>query len=249
MSTTEPLSTDLSEWEARELTAKISGVLVSLAELPLLLRQAHDRAAWKAMNYRSWGEYISCEFEGALSALSRERKREIHQELKALGGSTRDIAAVTGSSQPTVWRDTESTDSAESVNGHDGRTQPAHRASETYTPREPGPEVVDAEIVAESSDTPLAATLATLREAETHRVPARQEPQRRRRPITDAAADAGWEIRKAHERAMRVLADDRYPRNAEQVALALRGHLLFAVETAAAALEKLGNTTTTAPKG
>jgi hypothetical protein len=63
----------------------------------------------------------------------------------------------------------------------------------------------------------------------------------RRKPITDSADDVGWEMRKCAEKLARLLADDRYPKNEEQVALALRGHLLFAADTVAAALDKLGN--------
>lgn len=68
------------------------------------------------------------------------------------------------------------------------------------------------------------------------------EPSRqRRRPIADAANDIGWDMRKQAEKLSRLLDDDRLPKNEEQVALALRGHLLFVAETVATALNKLGN--------
>jgi hypothetical protein len=61
----------------------------------------------------------------------------------------------------------------------------------------------------------------------------------RRKPLGDQANEAGWEIRKAAERISRILIDDRLDQNKKQVRQALRGHLLFAQETVAAALESL----------
>lgn len=55
----------------------------------------------------------------------------------------------------------------------------------------------------------------------------RQAP---RRPLTDAANDAAWNLRKAVEKAERIVADDRLAANKEQVTLAMRGHLLYAIE-------------------
>ena len=54
---------------------------------------------------------------------------------------------------------------------------------------------------------------------------------KRRRPITDQAGDAGWELRKATEKLQRIFEDDRLGRNKEEVATHLRGHLMYAVET------------------
>lgn len=82
------------------------------------------------------------------------------------------------------------------------------------------------------------AELAELREAE---VRPRIDQAARRRPIADSADDLGWEMRKAAEKLSRLLADDRFTKNEEQVALSLRGHLLFVAETVATALNKLGN--------
>lgn len=58
----------------------------------------------------------------------------------------------------------------------------------------------------------------------------REQQKPRRRPITDAAGDAGWNLRKATERLQRITEDDRFSRNKEEVTAHLRGHLLYAVE-------------------
>ena len=66
-------------------------------------------------------------------------------------------------------------------------------------------------------------------------------PASRRKPITDQAEDAGWDIRKAAERIGRILNDDRYATNCDQVGVLLRGNLLFARDQITAALDRLGD--------
>lgn len=63
-----------------------------------------------------------------------------------------------------------------------------------------------------------------------------------RKPITDAAVSAGFEVRKAVERIERIVSDDRFRANEEQVSNALRGHLLYVAETVTAVLEQLPST-------
>jgi len=66
------------------------------------------------------------------------------------------------------------------------------------------------------------------------------EPRKlKRKPITDAAQSAGWDIRKAAERIERIVTDDRFANNKEQVTTALRGHLLFVADAVAAALDQM----------
>lgn len=55
---------------------------------------------------------------------------------------------------------------------------------------------------------------------------------RKRRPLTDAAHDAGWKLRKEVEKVERVISDDRYTTHKEEVATHLRGHLTYTLETA-----------------
>lgn len=62
-----------------------------------------------------------------------------------------------------------------------------------------------------------------------------------RRPLTDSARDAGWDLRKAVERLQRITADDRFAANAEQVAPHLRSHLTNAIEVCQDLLERINN--------
>lgn len=61
----------------------------------------------------------------------------------------------------------------------------------------------------------------------------------RRGPLADTAKSAGWELRKAVERVERVIADDRFAGQKEQVATQLRGHLSYAQEVCQDLLHKL----------
>lgn len=65
--------------------------------------------------------------------------------------------------------------------------------------------------------------------------------QSRRRPLPDAARDAGWDLRKAVERLERLVADDRFGDNAEQVATHLRSHLINAVEVCQGLIDRINN--------
>ena len=53
---------------------------------------------------------------------------------------------------------------------------------------------------------------------------------RKRRPLTDAANDAAWALRKDIERLERIFADDRFGENKEKVAPLLRGHLSYTAQ-------------------
>lgn len=63
------------------------------------------------------------------------------------------------------------------------------------------------------------------------------KPGRKRRPITDTARETGWAIRKEVEKVERLLTDDRFAPNKDQVAAHLHGHLTYAVEALQRALD------------
>ena len=66
------------------------------------------------------------------------------------------------------------------------------------------------------------------------------EPQKpRRNPLPDQARTAGWEVRKSVERIERIMEDDRFTRNKEEVAAHLRGPRQYAIETLQTTLAQL----------
>jgi hypothetical protein len=64
-------------------------------------------------------------------------------------------------------------------------------------------------------------------------------PKPRRKPITDRARDAGWELRKAVERIERIAADDRFDSQIEKVTPYLRCHLINAIEVCQHVLDRI----------
>jgi ParB-like chromosome segregation protein Spo0J len=94
------------------------------------------------------------------------------------------------------------------------------KAGEEFTPAEPEP-------------TPVATT-----NGPTIQKPKKQAP---RKPLPDAARLAGYELQKSVERIERIVADDRFPQNAQQVATHLRHHLLRSIDALTEALTALPN--------
>jgi hypothetical protein len=100
-----------------------------------LIKEAWKNEDWKILGYPNWQEYCKHEFDTSTLRIPAAIRREIVQNLLAVGMSTRGAAAATGLSQSTVAREagaiaTESPGSVgrpERVNGLDGRSQPATR--------------------------------------------------------------------------------------------------------------------------
>lgn len=68
--------------------------------------------------------------------------------------------------------------------------------------------------------------------------PESQPAAPKRRPITDQSSEAGWELAKTVEKLERIITDDRFPANREQVSNNLKQHLINSIQT----LETLLNT-------
>ena len=68
-------------------------------------------------------------------------------------------------------------------------------------------------------------------ECELNRAGIRPEKRSNRRPLMDAARDAGWNLRKAIEKVERIADDDRFARNKEEMATQLRSHLRYVIDS------------------
>lgn len=140
--TTGEIDRPMNEDEARNLTTRIRSRAESLADgierLVALIAQAQDGQAHLALGYASWTAYVSTEFADALPRLDMNARREITAELRQRGMSTRAIGPIVGSSQATVRRDIEATESygsveqPETVTSLDGRQRPASRPEPIY---------------------------------------------------------------------------------------------------------------------
>lgn len=72
---------------------------------------------------------------------------------------------------------------------------------------------------------------------------ARPTAYRNRRPLPDAFRTASYDLAKAVDRLRRLVEDDRYPKNAEQVARMFRGDLLRASDGLAAVVTRVSPNT------
>lgn len=193
---------DLTAAEARALTDRIRGTLTIAHDL---IASAYTGRAWVALGYESWDAYCSGEFtEARMVRLEREQRREIVAELRHAGMSTRAIASGLGVARNTVKDDLRQVDQVDPPASAPTPTPITGQDGKTYQPRFSSSPVVPDEPTPASSR-PTA-------------------PQRR--PLPDAFFDAAYDLGKALDRVVRLTEDDRFTRNAQQLAAKHRGELL-----------------------
>jgi len=216
----------LSLREARELTREISETLAVAWDKVV---EAYQRRVWEPLGYGSWDSYCRAELGSTRLRLPAEEREEAVRSLRSAGLSTRAIAAATGISKGTVHRAAtapvgavaQANERPARVIGLNGKFYAGSRGAAGNLD-----EPIETGVVGEEprSETPQPASSAS-----------------KRRPLTEQARDAGWEIRRAAERVARIVGDDRLSANKQQVSAALRAHLLFVAEAVSAALGELSD--------
>jgi hypothetical protein len=165
--------------------------------------------------------------------LTREQRREVVARLRGEGMSLPRIARAMGVSVGTAHADVQAF-SSENVNpsaitGSDGKTYPASRPTPVlpptaqWTPRADRQPQDNAPTVADWPAIPPPGNPATPK----------------RRPLPDAFRDAALDLSKAVDRVTRLVEDDRYPKNAEQIAGMCRNDLLRTADALAKVLGQL----------
>lgn len=204
-----------------------------------------ENEVWKILGYGSWDELREAEYADLGVVAPRADRPELVTRLRAKGLTQKEIGATIGASEATVSRQlaSASSDTAPAkITNSRGQERPAMYAPRPVPTFDPTPDwdPTTGEVLAGSGENP---PKVTDRDSETYTRPEPKEESQpirpRRRPISDAARDAGWEIRKATEKIEKLLSDDRYPQNREQVTLHLRGHLLYVVESCQGLLDQL----------
>lgn len=247
---------DLTADEAEAVTGRIRRWVNDFPISDVVL--AFRGRVWVALSYDSWAEWCECELGGL--KLPAPKRREVVAELTGAGMSGEAIADALDVSSMTVSRDRALTNvRPENVTGKDNRTYTLPPPKPTAPQQHDA--VIDAEIVCRDcdgfgcetcvpeDDHPAADVIDALADGDseladklTDVVNASPKPQPpRRRPITDQARDAGWELRKAVERIERLAADDRFNAQTEKVAPHLRGHLTDAITSCQAVLDRINS--------
>lgn len=234
--TVETIPAQLSADEARACIERIRETAVTVHDARERLREWVARAylgrAWVALGYASWDALCDAELGDDRMRLPRSERQELVASLREQGMSTRAIGSALGVSHMTVERDAAASSSVtdvpvERVVSLDGRQRPAvqpPRTPSAPTTESPTPveEVVDAEVV---EDEPVRVASVD-----------RAAP---RRPLADAFADATYDLAKTVDRLTRLTADDRFPRNADQVATKHRSDLIRAMDALTDVLNRL----------
>lgn len=213
--------------------------------IPEVIREIWVERQWLDLGYRSYGEACTAILgEDWRNPWSVDDRREVVSELRESGMSTRAIASAVGVSDGTVRTDLDqlrsSTQLPETITGLDGKTRPARVTQTTRTT-----EATKVEHAVDLETGEILGEEVTSEQWERENQPSRPTTPKRR-PLVDQIRDATHDLVKATERVERLLADDRYPRNAEQVASFTRGDLLRAAESLHRALDRVASASASA---
>ena len=224
---------------ARQLTDRIKGAVEATWQL---IVEAYQSRAWAALGYASWDDYCTREFGSSRLKLPREERTDYVASLRDSGMSLRAIESATGVSRPTIIKDTRSRDQVvNSLPPAPVDDSPDVDLStvdmETGEIHEPADEVSTAE------PTPAPKPVTTGIDGKEYSRPApKAEPDRRRRaPLTDAFFKAAYDLRKNVERLERLVEDDRFTQNREQVALRHENDLTRTAEALTGVLRAINN--------
>lgn len=193
----------LTKVEAERLTARIADKLDSIADnleqVLPLIGEALTRQAWSALEYPSPTAYVRERFAGALTRLPYEIRQPVVHQLSAAGMSTRAIAPIVGVSKSQVANDLDA-------------------GVQKWTPEPSLP----------TSERIIGMDGKTYTRPEPQPEPT-DPPKQKRRPITDQARDAGWELRRAVERLERIYSDERYMRSKNEIDSLIEPHIEYAL--------------------
>ena len=206
---TEVAAAAMTRDQAERLTERTRLTATSFMEtrdkLARLIREAQEGEAHKALGIASWTEYVSQVFSDTpLMRLSRVERKELVSELADEGMSTRAIAPIVGASNYTVSKDLQG---VRDLAPDAGPRQITGRDGKTYTRPAPEPVAVD------------------------HDTGEITQTKPNRKPITDTARDIGLDLNALTNRIDRLMDDDRFDRNRDDIAARLRHHIATATAT------------------
>lgn len=191
-----------------------------------------ENEVWTILGYGSWDELREAEYADLGVVAPRADRPELVTRLRAKGLTQRQIADTVGVSQQTVSRlntQMSNENAPATITNSRGQERPA-----TYTPR-PVP-TFDA-----TPDWDPVGVNTETGEVHTKLEPKEDPYKPPRRPLTDQFRDASVDLRKITERLERLVADDRFPRNREQVALKHQSDLSRASNALAKVIDALNN--------
>lgn len=212
VATVEAPALDLKQ--AQRLTERARLVATTLmearAKLFTIMTEAQEGRVWEALDMPNIQAWAAFTFsETPLAQLSIDDRRVLVKELAEEGYGVRAIAPIVGTTKSSVDRDLKA-----SVPQRDTPRE-VHGTDGITRTVQPRPVAVD---------------------HETGEI-AQRKPNRR--PLPEAFRDAAHDLRKITERLERLAADDRFPRNREQIAETSKSDFNRAEAAIAAVLDSL----------
>lgn len=246
---------DAAQRRAERIRFHATNANEAMQSLQKLVHQARELEDHVTLGYASWTAYVKDLFGDEPLRLARDVRRELVAELSDAGMSTRAIAPIVGVSNYTIAKDIEGVRNLTTDAGGPEDPPRPDEASVGLRPDEVAAlmasgfvDSVDdllvdtrtgdivGPVITEQTVTEKVKTITGLDGKEYQR----SEPKAaRRRPITDQARDLGWDIRKQAEKLQRLFADDRFPRNKEEMTPHLRSHLEYVIRVCQDSLDHL----------
>jgi len=215
-----------AERRAERIRLRLDTIADNYVTVMPMIREAIEKRDDLALGYRSPGDYVQDRFGGALQRLDLAVRRAVVHELTEAGLSTRAIAPVVGVSKDTVHRDA----------GVSYETPGTRVPAQTPTPAA-GVDVEPSQKSYVCEEAHNRTTAVTGIDGKTYPKPEPKKP--RRTPLPDTAWRVAYDLRKKSESLTRVIEDDRFKSNKEQIAGTIRNELLLVQKAVAAALQEL----------
>lgn len=219
----------MSEDDARRITERIRSLVVQTREgmekVQRLLTEAKDGNAHVALGYGEgeWTRYMADLFADQPLRLPRDQRKELVGYLAGEGMSSAAIAPIINTTDRRARQIMAEARQA----GSDFRPAPQSTPAVDRTTGD----VSDWPVVPPPGQAPTAQKTTGL-DGKQYSRPTAQPPAEpvkpKRRALTDQFFDAAYDMNKAVERVARLTADDRFPRNADQVAAKHRNDLIRA---------------------
>lgn len=230
----------LSPEAARRLTDQIKTAVEAVWELVI---QAYQARAWAALGYSTWDDYCTREFGSCRLRLPREERQEVVTSLRAAGLSSRAIAAATGNAQNTVLADLGQVRQVHQIDAPDQDVvdaellvqEPMNETTQETTETSTAPPAKPALVQGTDGKSYPSKPSATSAPKGAKRAPAAL----RRRPLTKDLDTAGWDLRRAVDRIVKLCADDRFSSHAIDADRLLRAHLEHTTLTCSELLTRL----------
>lgn len=230
----QPMGAEEASSITTQIVVKLDAIADNYQAVMPLIREAITRQAHLALGYASAGAYVSDRFGKALSRLGIDTRRQVVKELTEAGLSTRAIAPIVGVSHKTIVTDRQVVPAVPPESSLDD--DPALTDEECEALADP----MDLGDDEPYDDEPEPGRTTGI-DGKSYPKPTPQLPRSNRRPITDAFRSAAYDLGKKVKTLTNLAADDRFNKNADQLAERNLSELIRARDALQRVIDQLPN--------